>query len=199
MHPLGVARGRDGLLRVPAGHDPQRPAPLVVLLHGSGGDAQGGLAPLLNLADEAGLVLLAPHSRSYTWDAVLGAPGPDVAFLDAALGRAFAQLAVDPERVAVGGFSDGASYALTLGLDNGELFRRVVAFSPGFLVPEEPQGRPGIFVSHGVHDAVLPIDRCSRRVVPALRGAGYDVAYEEFDGGHGVPLAIARAAVSWLG
>jgi predicted esterase len=198
VHPLGVARGRDGLLRVPAGHDPAAPAPLVVALHGAGSDARGGLAPLAEVADDAGLVLLAPESRSSTWDAILGAPGPDVAFLDAALRRVFGLLAVDPARLAVSGFSDGASYALSLGLDNGDGFARVVAFSPGFVAAQEPRGRPPVFVSHGVHDAVLPIERCSRRLVPGLRQAGYDVTYEEFDGGHAVPREVARAAASWL-
>jgi len=45
---------------------------------------------------------------------------------------------------------------------------------------------------------VLPIDQCSRRIVPMLRRAGYDVRYDEFEGGHTVPPAIASAAVDWL-
>jgi predicted esterase len=35
-------------------------------------------------------------------------------------------------------------------------------------------------VTHGDHDAVLPIDRCSRRLVRRLREAGYGVIYREF-------------------
>ena len=31
-----------------------------------------------------------------------------------------------------------------------------------------------------------------------LRQAGYDVRYDEFEGGHTVPPDIARAAVDWL-
>jgi phospholipase/carboxylesterase len=47
---------------------------------------------------------------------------------------------------------------------------------------------------------VLPIDACSRRLVPLLRETGYEVAYEEFDGGHTVPPAVAdRAFAWWLG
>jgi phospholipase/carboxylesterase len=73
-----------------------------------------------------------------------------------------------------------------------------VAFSPGFFAPAGPQGRPRILVTHGIHDAVLPIDRCSRRLVPRLRAAGYDVTYEEFDGGHTVTPAHAIRALEWL-
>jgi phospholipase/carboxylesterase len=35
--------------------------------------------------------------------------------------------------VALGGFSDGASYALSLDLTNGDLFASLIAFSPGFI------------------------------------------------------------------
>jgi phospholipase/carboxylesterase len=55
-----------------------------------------------------------------------------------------------------------------------------------------------VFVTHGIADAVLPIDRCSRRLVPALRGGGYDVVYEEFDGGHAVPRELAHRAIEWM-
>jgi phospholipase/carboxylesterase len=198
LHPLGLERERDGLLHVPAGPEPPAGFGLVVLLHGAGSSAERGIAPLLDLADEAGLVLVAPASRGRTWDVIAGGFGPDVSFVDRAVAHALARLPIDPARVALGGFSDGASYALSLGLGNGELFTHLVAFSPGFAAPAGLHGRPTIFVSHGVDDAVLPIARCTRRLVPALLEAGYDVEVREFDGGHLVPPAIARDAVAWL-
>jgi len=100
--------------------------------------------------------------------------------------------------MALGGFSDGASYALSLGLTNGDLFTHVIAFSPGFMAPAHQVGAPRIYISHGIHDAVLPIDRCSRRLVPILERAGYDVKYHEFDGPHTIPPDIAREAVEWF-
>jgi phospholipase/carboxylesterase len=105
---------------------------------------------------------------------------------------------VDARRVAAGGFSDGASYALSLGLTNGDLFTHVMAFSPGFMAPADHVGEPDCYVSHGTRDQVLPIDRCSRRIVPALERAGYEVRYREFDGPHTVPNDIAREAVGWF-
>jgi phospholipase/carboxylesterase len=101
-------------------------------------------------------------------------------------------------RITLGGFSDGATYALSLGLRNGDLFPRVVAFSPGFIVEGPPHGTPRFFVSHGTADTILPIDSCSRRIVPALRQRGYDVTFREFDGGHEVPESIAREAMNWI-
>ena len=129
---------------------------------------------------------------------ILGAYWPDVAFLDEALRALFARRRVDPRRVALAGFSDGASYALSLALGNGDLFTHVLAFSPGFAAPPEPVGRPRVFVSHGVADEVLPIGPCSRRLVPRLRAAGYEVRYREFPGGHSVPPELASEAVAML-
>jgi predicted esterase len=105
---------------------------------------------------------------------------------------------VDPARVIAAGFSDGATYALSLGLANGALFQRVMAFSPGFATLEEPEGSPRIFISHGRRDPVLPVEACSRRIVRALREVGYDVTYREFDGAHTVPEEVARDAALWL-
>jgi predicted esterase len=128
----------------------------------------------------------------------LGGFGRDVAFVNRALERVFETVAVDPARIAVGGFSDGATYALSLGLINGDLFRRVVAFSPGFVVDGMPHGHPRFFISHGTVDSILPIGSSSRSIVTDLRKRGYDVTFREFDGGHEVPPDIARDGMQWV-
>jgi phospholipase/carboxylesterase len=197
--PLMFGSARDSYLYVPATYQAERPAPLVLLLHGAGGHARQGLELLRSLADAAGLLLLAPASREHTWDLLVGRRyGPDLALIDRALEQTFSRYAVAPERVAIGGFSDGASYALSLGITNGDLFTHVIAFSPGFMAPAGQTGSPRIFISHGTRDGVLPIDRCSRRIVPQLERAGYDVLYREFDGGHTISPDIASEAVSWF-
>jgi phospholipase/carboxylesterase len=124
--------------------------------------------------------------------------GPDVEYLDQALDLVFSRYSVDPARMVAEGFSDGASYALSLGLLNGDLFTHVIAFSPGFVTEGSRRGKPRVFVSHGVHDQVLPIELCGRRIVRELRRDDYDIRYTEFDGGHAVPDEIARAALAWL-
>jgi predicted esterase len=110
----------------------------------------------------------------------------------------FSRVDVDPARIAIGGFSDGASYALSLGLANGDLFPRVVACSPGFVMQAPAAGRPRFFVSHGTSDQILPIDQCSRVIVPRLRSMGYDVTFREFEGRHELPPAIAGEAMRWM-
>jgi phospholipase/carboxylesterase len=198
LRPLGLASGRDGLLYVPEGYGTAGDAPLALMLHGAGGNARSGISHFLDLADEAGVILLAPESRGRTWDVLVGGYGPDVEFIDRALEQTFDRLAVDAEHLAVEGFSDGASYALSLGLTNGDLFTHVIAFSPGFASPAAYRGKPLIFVSHGTRDEVLPIRQTSRRIVPLLRREGYEVRYREFDGPHTVPKSVAREALEWF-
>jgi predicted esterase len=194
---LGLSTLRDGLIYVPTGYQASRPAPLVLSLHGAGGNANQGLRLLQHHADRSGFILLAVESRRSTWDMLLGGYGPDVEFINRALAHTFSRYAVDPSRIAVAGFSDGASYALSLGITNGDLFKRVIAFSPGFMAPAEQRGKPPVFISHGKKDKVLPIDRCSRRIVPQLQRTGYAVRYREFDGPHTLPKDVSQEAAAW--
>jgi phospholipase/carboxylesterase len=171
------------------------PAPLLVFFHGAGGDGRSILPLVRDTAAQRGVVLLLPTSAASTWDLRTGGLGRDVAALDAALEHVFAHAAID--RMAFGGFSDGASYALSLGVANGDLAEAVLAFSPGFVAPPAQHGAPRVWVSHGTADQVLPVDRCGRRVVATLTDAGYGVHYEEFDGGHVVLPHLTRAAFAW--
>ncbi|AHG88869.1 phospholipase/carboxylesterase [Gemmatirosa kalamazoonensis] len=198
LEPLDVDTSQEVLLYVPTGYTPDRPAPLAVALHGAGQSARTGITPLMAQADAVGLIVVAPQSVGSTWDFIRGTYGPDVANMDKALARVFRDANVDPARIALTGFSDGASYALSLGLTNGDLFTRLVAFSPCILSPAARRGKPSIFVSHGTRDGVLPIDSCSRRFVPSLRADGYAVTYREFDGPHMVPSAIAAEAAAFI-
>jgi len=199
LQPLRLRTERDALLYVPKSADPDRPAPLLVYLHGATGSEREGIRRLTGFADELGFLLLSPASEDGTWDAIRDGYGVDVRIVDQALQRAFVKRRIDPRRLALAGFSDGASYALGLGLANGDLFASVLAFSPGFIPHGSTRtGKPRVFVSHGTKDSILPIETCSRHLVPELKGAGYPVTYREFDGPHGVPPEIARDAMKWF-
>jgi phospholipase/carboxylesterase len=196
--PLGLDSGRDGVIYVPPGLT--GPAPLLVLLHGATGTAAGitRRTDAFALADEFKMVILAPDSRDRTWDAIRGHFGPDVAFLEKALEKVFETVPIDRKRVAIGGFSDGASYAISLGLQNGDLFTHVAAFSPGFYVGNQRRGRPIFYISHGKRDEILSFDNTARRIVPELENATYSVRFKEFDGPHTLPAPIAREAFRWI-
>lgn len=198
LHPLHLDGRRDGFRYVPKTYQPNRSAPLVLTLHGAGGEAKSGITLLQSLADDLGIILLAVDSRDRTWDVIVSHYGSDIAFIDQALAQTFRCCAIDPAHLAIAGFSDGASYALSVAIANGDLFSHAIAFSPGFIAPAKREGHPRLFISHGTQDAVLPIDRCSRKIVPQLQRAGYEVNYQEFNGSHTVPAAIAQAGVNWF-
>ena len=188
---LGLESERDAVLVLPKTAS-SSPLPLLVMLHGATQSAEDMFWYLGSTHEEAGVAVLAPNSRDTTWDAIGGDFGPDIEHLNRALERVFETTAIDPTRVAIGGFSDGASYAISLGLINGDLFNSIVAFSPGFVISGEAHGKPRIFISHGTHDHILPIDRCGRRIAAGLKTEGYDVTFREFEGDHEIPADIAR-------
>ncbi len=194
---MGLDASHDAVLHVPSPL-PAGPMPFLLFLHGATGAGARVIRRLNTTPDTEGVAVAAPDARNGTWDAVRDDFGPDIKFLDRVLTEAFSKIAIDPNRLAVGGFSDGATYALSLGLINGDLFRRVLAFSPGFVISGPLHGKPKFFISHGRADDILPIDSASRRIVPALRNRSYDVTYKEFDGGHEMPPDVVAEAMRWI-
>jgi phospholipase/carboxylesterase len=194
---LGLDRDRDTVLQLPKAAG-QSPLPLLVMLHGAGQSAEEMFWYLGSTYEEAGVAILAPNSRDTTWDAIHDSFGPDVELLNRALERVFEITAIDPARLSLGGFSDGASYAISLGLLNGDLFNRVVAFSPGSVIDGPPSGKPRFFISHGMHDHILPIESCGRYIAARLQFLGYDVTFRQFEGDHEIPAAIAREGLSFV-
>jgi phospholipase/carboxylesterase len=193
---LGLDRDRDAILHVPKSAN--SPVPLLTFLHGATQSADDMAWYLDTAPEETGVAILAPNSRDTTWDAISGNFGEDVEFLNRALQRTFEMLDVDSARLAIGGFSDGATYAIALGLINGDTFKHVLGCSPGFLIDAATQGKPTFFISHGTQDKILPIDRCGRRVAADLRSRGYEVTFREFAGRHEIPPAVMREGLQWL-
>ena len=193
---LTLPNGQAARMRVtPAGGGARA---LVVVLHGAGGTPASALDAFRGGWDTPGLVLIAPASKGQTWSILRSEQDLDLESVNLALAETYERCAIDRRRIAVGGFSDGATYALTLGVSNGDLFPAVIAFSPGGIVGGEQRGVPRFFVSHGTRDSVLPIASAGDAVVRKLRQAGYPVIYRRFRGDHEVSTAISNAAVRWF-
>jgi predicted esterase len=186
------------------------PVPLLVALHGAGGEAADVLEAFREDADRDGFVLLIPVSKAGTWDMIqdlkgrLGAEmnvtpryGKDLKALDESLTDIFAKVAIDPARVGLMGFSDGATYALSVGTANPQLFHTVIAFSPGpaFLSKFDPTQR--VFISHGEEDNVLPYVN-TRGLVAKLRVKKVPITFANFHGKHEVPKDIHAQAIAFF-
>jgi phospholipase/carboxylesterase len=207
--------GPEGLFRrlVPA----RSGAPLypgLILLHGRGADEEdllgltGALDPRL-----AAVSLRAPFDwpgGGYCWYH-LPAPGqPDVAGLRQSLARLAgvldalpAWLPVDPGRVYLLGFSQGAVMAHALLLAAPARVAGAILLS-GFRPPPGAvdmdggalRGRP-VFVGHGRTDALIAVER-GREARDALRDLGVEVTYREYDHGHRIAEEEIVDIRGWL-
>jgi predicted esterase len=105
----------------------------------------------------------------------------------------------DRRSVMLVGFSDGASYALSLGLANPAIFRGIIAFAPGFhLEPSAINPRQRLFVAHSPTDQILAFERTRDETVAALKNAGFDISFRPFDGGHRVDQSILAEGVDFV-
>jgi predicted esterase len=178
--------------------------PLLIILHGAGGYPPGFLQKMEPVADKLGLVLIAPHSLDRTWDLIVNMrteeqpwQGLDAHRLDQSLADLFKRSAVDPTRVVLLGFSDGASYALSLGLANPKLFTTVIALSPGMLAPlRRFDHEQKVFIAHGRSDHVLPF-LATRDIADALRRGGVNVRFRPFDGDHQIDPESLTEGLEW--
>lgn len=188
---------RDGTLYVPKSYKPGLAMPLLIMLHGYSGSSDS-VRYVFPLAEEFGVIVIAPESRDVTWGQSVPGFDADVRYIGAAFRRVESMLTLDNDRIALGGVSDGANYAMNMGLAYGDTFNHLMIFSCGLLGPLRKQGHPRIFLAHGVNDVQMPIDRTARLFVPQLKEDGYDLTYREYDGGHGAPLPIVREAFEWF-
>ncbi|MEY4642183.1 MAG: hypothetical protein RLZZ227_2177 [Pseudomonadota bacterium] len=197
-HVLDDNNGRRAILFVPSSYAPSKPAPFMLMLHGARGDGERTLEQQRAVAEAHGVVVLSPSTRSGTWDAIRGNFAHDFDKLDALMVQVFERCNIDTAHIASGGFSDGASYALSIGLMNGALFTHVIAHSPGFIISDEREGKPAVYISHGRQDEVLPFDRCGARIAAELERDGYAPRFDVFDGGHAASPELRSAALEWF-
>ena len=81
---------------------------------------------------------------------------------------------------------------------NGDVASHLIVSSAGFLSVQVQVGAPRIFLSHGLRDAQIPIDRSARIHAARLREAGYDLTYVEYDGPHAYDAGVVGRAVDFF-
>ena len=165
----------NGLQRTYLTYIPQQlpnGAPLVLVLHGSGGGgaqmrAETGYG-FDRMADQHAFAVVYPYANEGYWDAcnVVGSVSSgaldDVAFLSTVVDRLVGEIGVDPQRVFAAGSSRGGSMALRLALEAPQKFRAVAAVSANLAAPEnfkcKPAGNrtPSVMIMNGTDDPLVP-------------------------------------------
>jgi phospholipase/carboxylesterase len=190
---------QEAFMYVPTGYNASVPSACMLVFHAENATAFAGISLFQSHADAANVVLLSVDSYGTTWDYILNENyGLDVQFVNFALDAAFKVVNVDATRVAVAGFSDGATYALTVGRTNGDLFSHVIAFSPVEMLPYTTKGSPKFFISQGLNDTIDDPADSGRFITSKLMSAGYTVDYVEFNGAHEVPDAVVQQGLAFL-
>lgn len=192
-----------GVLLTPEEIRADRLYPLITVLHGAG--RQDELLVKAYRDEPAGrnALFFVPRSRRPTWDLIAGGDRSDLDFLDYAYDLIWRRYPIDPERQGLVGYSDGASYALAVGLANPGIFRAVMGWAAGFLVldPAVPAGgpRPAVLLEYGTHDPIFPFDRVAVPMRRTLEHLGYTVEFRVDEGGRHWPSGDFQSeALDWF-
>src|ERR687891_718229 len=176
--------------------------PAIVCLHGFGADMRdlAGLAPAI---DATGYLYICPNAPltvsigpGYTgraWYEPGGNPSPAameqaLMALDGVVRDVFAAYQVAAGQAILLGFSQGGAMTYRYGMLRPEMFAGLVILSgalrnPQALLPHLPARRDQrIFIAHGTHDPVVPID-LSRDAANFLAAQGYRPVYHEYSMG----------------
>jgi predicted esterase len=203
--PVTIAHGESrAFLLTPATIDPARPYPLVTVLHGAGRQDDLLVRAYRDEPDRRGALFLVVRSYQPTWDLIVGGPRDDLDFLEHSYAEIYARYRVDPARQALLGYSDGASYALAVGLSNPRLFAAVMGWAAGFLVIdtanlEDGDPKPRVLLEYGTEDPLFPFAQVALPMRAALERLGYSITFRADEGGvHWPSPAFQPAALDWF-
>lgn len=205
-------------LQRPAASATPRPW-LLVLMHGVGSNEQDlfGLAPQIPERFHV-LSLRAPFRMgpgSHAWfDFSIEAGGErsineaqeaeSRALAAKAIESAAEQLGIPPERIVVGGFSQGGIMALSLLLTKPALMQAALVWHSRLLQQVVPLSAPAdamrgkqLWLSHGTHDNVIPLAH-AQAIAHHMAPLPVTVTYHEFPSAHEIRPSELAATVAWL-
>jgi phospholipase/carboxylesterase len=184
--------------------------PLVVLLHGRGGDEVTGLALADGLPEGLDYVALrAPIfvGDGYGWFERADAGRPDPASLRTQLDRFRAwrdEVAPAPRPVTLIGFSMGAIFAAAAALDEPSRYAGVavlygpVPFDAGLDTSSDRLGALDVFHAQGSDDDVFPAALAERTWWYLSRDAGANAVTHRHPGGHAISPEVATSLAYWV-
>ena len=200
-----VERGPSrAYLLTPDEIDPERSYPLLTVLHGAGRQDEQLAKGLRDEPERRQALFLIPRSLHPTWDLIVGAGRPDLDFLEYAYDLIYRRYPVDRTRQALLGYSDGASYALSVGLSNPCIFSAVMGWAAGFklvdeaaIAPDDP--KPRVLLEYGSHDPLFPFEQIALPMKADLEARGYDLEFRVDSGGKHWPSSEFQSeALDWF-
>ena len=174
--------------------------PLIIALHGGTGHGRDTLWHWLTSARSNDMSVMAPTSIDDTWS--LFQVELDLHAILENLTE-LTNTIPEPSAILLAGMSDGATYALQLGLKRPDLFPNVAAFSgmldPSLLAePPSPSNNQHIYWLHGHRDTMFPFELANESVA-ALKTKGLDVVLDEQAGlGHSFASSRVPATLDWF-
>lgn len=193
-----------GVLLVPDAIDPARRYPLVTVLHGAGRQDELLVKGCRREPAKRDALFFVPRSLAMTWDLIAGGGRPDLDFLEFAYDLIYRRYPIDAERQALVGYSDGASYALSIGISNPRIFRAVMGWAAGFCAYDytfvtDDDPKPDILLEYSTQDELFPFDTVAQPMRDSLREAGYAVEFRVDEGGRHWPSgSFQREALDWF-
>jgi phospholipase/carboxylesterase len=179
---------------VPEAYHPDRTWPLLLTLHGGGGNDEDFLWTWLKYAKSHGYLLVSAKSFGTTWYAW------DAPSLFLMLDEMQARYRVDARRILLTGLSDGGSFSYDVGFAFPERFAGLAVVAgilrPHQRTPQTPQ--LPVYIAHGERDQLFPVEYI-RMVAARLQGLGHTVTYHEIPGfGHAYPPGENAAILEWF-
>ena len=174
-------------LYVPENYTPSRSWPLVVALHGGGGNDHDSIWLYLKHAKSNGYLVVVPKSMDVTWTF------SDSQVVLAAIQEVASVYNVDHGAVFLTGVSDGGTFTYEYGLSHPEMFAALASVAGGFIPwPWHDFARARkmpVYILHGTLDKIIPVEFAhSAREV--LGKYGYPLVYRELaDWGHAWPFS----------
>jgi predicted esterase len=209
---------------LPERMDREQQVPLLIALHGNGGNAES-MAQIWKSFRDPKFILAAPEGayqvryasggrqEQYSWEIrvhdeeLWKAADPLIEETILEITRRISSLHKISE-VYLLGFSQGAAYAYIMGIKHPEVFRGILCI--GGALP--PRDKPyslltdrdislgkglRVFIAHGKADPLAAFER-ALQAKELLQARGYDVTWSEFDGGHEIPASVLGKAAEWI-
>ena len=162
---LDQGRLRTYYLHIPKSYKPDRPMPLVLVFHGSGGSGRSiATATRFNdLADKKGFIVVYPNGIDHHWSdgrGVFSQQVDDVSFVSALIAHVRQLRNIDSRRIYATGFSNGGMLTQALACELSDRiagFVSVAGTLPANLAPScQPETPVSVLMINGTSDRSVP-------------------------------------------